>query len=119
CALIEDERNYSIDFEDFEEKLKQGVKMFILCNPHNPGGIVWSKDTLEKVIELCVKYDVLILSDDIHADLVFTDYQPIQLDKLASEKEAQKIITCTARTKTFNLAGMYAALIISPNKDIR
>ncbi|MEJ7371004.1 aminotransferase class I/II-fold pyridoxal phosphate-dependent enzyme, partial [Staphylococcus caprae] len=63
CALVEDERNYSIDFEDFEEKLKQGVKMFILCNPHNPGGIVWSKDTLEKVIELCVKYDVLILSD--------------------------------------------------------
>src|SRR5699024_6808284 len=52
CALIEDDRNYSIDFEDFEEKLKQGVKMFILCNPHNPGGIVWSKYTLKKVIEL-------------------------------------------------------------------
>ncbi|MES3714350.1 MalY/PatB family protein [Staphylococcus ureilyticus] len=119
CALVEDERNYSIDFEDFEEKLKQGVKMFILCNPHNPGGIVWSKDTLEKVIELCVKYDVLILSDEIHADLVFTDYQHIPLDKLASEKEAQKIITCTAPTKTFNLAGIHAALIISPNKDIR
>ena len=118
-ALIEDDRNYSIDFEDFEEKLKQSVKMFILCNPHNPGGIVWSKDTLKKVIELCVKYDVLILSDEIHADLVFPGYQHIPLDKLASDKEAQKIITCTAPTKTFNLAGIHAALIISPDKDVR
>lgn len=71
------------------------------------------------MIELCVKYDVLILSDEIHADLVFPGYQHIPLDKLASDKEAQKIITCTAPTKTFNLAGIHAALIISPDKDVR
>src|SRR5699024_6940035 len=77
CSLIEEHGNYSIDFEDFEEKLKQGITMFILCNPHNPGGVVWSTATLEKIIELCVKYDVLILSDEIHSDLVFPEYQHI------------------------------------------
>ena len=70
------------------------------------------------MIELCVKYDVLILSDEIHADLVFTDYQHIPLDKLASEKKHKNhYVHCTY--KTFNLAGIHAALIISPNKDIR
>ncbi|ATH59059.1 pyridoxal phosphate-dependent aminotransferase [Staphylococcus nepalensis] len=119
CSLIEEHGNYSIDFEDFEEKLKQGITMFILCNPHNPGGVVWSTATLEKIIELCVKYDVLILSDEIHSDLVFPEYQHIPLGKLASDQASQKIITCTAPTKTFNLAGIHAALIISPNQAIR
>ena len=71
CVMTEKDRVYSIDFVEFEKALQKNVKLFILCNPHNPGGIVWTKTELQKIIALCKKYDVLILSDEIHADLVF------------------------------------------------
>src|SRR5699024_6915915 len=70
---------YEIDFTDFEEKLKQGVKAFVLCSPHNPVGRVWTKEDLLKMGRLCLKYDVLILADEIHADLVFDGYQHIPI----------------------------------------
>jgi cystathionine beta-lyase len=116
--LIEEKGNYQVDFDSFEKQLKQGVKLFILCNPHNPGGMVWSKETLQEIIRLCAKYDTLILSDEIHADLVFPGHQHIPLATLAGE-EVNRIITCVAPTKTFNLAGVQAAVMIATDPEKR
>lgn len=118
CEMIENDGIYSIDFDQFEEALQQNVKIFVLCHPHNPGGIVWTQDELEKIVELCAKHDVLILSDEIHADLVFPDHQHIPIASIAGE-EQKRIITCVAPTKTFNLAGVQAAITIASDKEVR
>lgn len=109
--LIKQNNYYKIDFADFEEKLKQGVKAFIFCSPHNPVGRVWTKEELEKIGRLCVKYDVLILSDDIHADLVFPGHKHIPIASL-SEKIAYQTMTFMSPTKTFNIAGLQASYAI-------
>lgn len=116
--LIESEGQYAIDFEHFEESLQKGVKLFILCSPHNPGGIVWDEHTLKEIVRLCAKHDVLILSDEIHADLVFPTSRHIPLATIAGD-EVDRIITCVAPTKTFNLAGLQVAMSICTNKEIR
>ncbi|BAQ08501.1 fis family transcriptional regulator [Bacillus sp. OxB-1] len=110
--------HYSVDFEDFEAKLQDNVKVFLLCHPHNPGGIVWQEEDLQEILRLCAKYDVLVISDEIHADLVFPEYTHTPLGKIAGD-EANRIITCVAPTKTFNLAGLQAAVTISPDPEIR
>lgn len=116
--MTEENGCYSIDFTAFEKALQQNVKLFILCHPHNPGGIVWREEELQKMVELCAKYDVLILSDEIHADLVFPEYRHISLGAIAGD-EADRIITCIAPTKTFNLAGVQASVIVSPSVTVR
>lgn len=110
-TLLEENGRYTIDFIDFEEKLTEGVKVFILCNPHNPGGTVWDESQLREIIRLCAKYDVLILSDEIHSDLVFPEHRHIPIANIAGD-EVNRIITCVAPTKTFNLAGIQAAAMI-------
>lgn len=109
---------YEIDFADFEEKLQQGVKTFILCSPHNPVGRVWTKEELTEMGRLCLKYDVLILADEIHADLVFKQYNHIPIASLTEELSNQTI-TCMSPTKTFNLAGLQASYIITKDKEKR
>lgn len=118
CKLREENGKYSIDFDAFEKSLQQGVKLFILCHPHNPGGVVWTEEELRNILRLCKKYDVLILSDEIHADLVLPGFTHIPLAKLA-EEEGGRIITCVAPTKTFNLAGVQAAVMITKEDDLR
>lgn len=118
CEMDENNGVYTIDFEKFETALQQNVKLFILCNPHNPGGIVWKEDELLKIAELCEKYDVLILSDEIHADLVFEGHQHIPLAAVAND-QANRIVTCVAPTKTFNLAGVQAAIMIASDEKLR
>ncbi len=118
CNLHEENGHYTVDFVAFEEALQKNVKLFILCNPHNPGGIVWTVEELQKIIELCTKYDVLILSDEIHADLVFPGHKHTPLVTLAGD-EAKRIITCVAPTKTFNLAGIQAAMMIATDESVR
>lgn len=118
CKLKEDNGKYSIDFEEFEKCLQQDVKLFILCHPHNPGGIVWTEEELRNILRLCKKYDVLILSDEIHADLVLPGFTHTPLAKLA-EEEGGRIITCIAPTKTFNLAGVQAAVMITEEEELR
>jgi cystathionine beta-lyase len=118
CVMPEENGVYSIDFEEFEKCLQQNVKLFILCNPHNPGGIVWREDELKEILRLCTKYDVLILSDEIHADLVFSGNKHIPLVALAGD-QAGRIITCVAPTKTFNLAGIQAAVMIATDARVR
>lgn len=109
---------FELDLEDFEAKLEEGVKLFILCNPHNPGGRVWTKDELEKIGDLCLKHNCLIVSDEIHSDLVF---KPNVHVPIADIKEEFKEITSTfvAPSKTFNLAGMQASAAIIPNKELK
>lgn len=103
--LCFDGKEYSIDFEDLERKLSDPTTtLMILCNPHNPIGKVWAKETLKKIGELCIKYNVLVVSDEIHCDLTYGDsYIPFAS---ISPEIAKNSITCIAPTKTFNLAGV-------------
>jgi cysteine-S-conjugate beta-lyase len=116
--LIEENNYYTIDFDDFEEKLKTGVKAFVLCSPHNPVGRVWKKEELEEMARLCLKHNVLIISDEIHADLVFSGQKHIPIASL-SEEIADQTITCMAPSKTFNLAGLEVSYVITSNKEKR
>ena len=117
-TLREQQGKYSIDFEMLEQTFKEGVKLFILCNPHNPGGIVWTNDDLQSVVDLAIQYDVMILSDEIHADLTTKNHPFTPLLSLPNASDA-KIITAIAPTKTFNLAGIQAAMMVVPNEDLR
>lgn len=106
-----------INFEDFEEQLKQGVKIFLFCSPHNPGGKVWSKEDLIRIGELCLKYNVIVLSDEIHADLCLPGYTHYPIASLSPEL-AQITVTFMAPSKTFNVAGIQASLIITENQKL-
>ena len=108
---------YYIDFDDFEKKVKT-CKLFILCNPHNPGGRVWSKEELKKLAAICLKYQVLMISDEIHADLTLPSYKHISLASL-SEEIAMNTVTFSSASKTFNMAGLASAYAIIPNPQVR
>jgi cystathionine beta-lyase len=118
-ALVIDENgNYHIDFEDFENKIKtERIKLFLLCNPQNPSGRVFTKEELIKMGDICLKYDVIVLSDEIHADFVFKG----QHNVFANLKEEYKDISivCTSPSKTFNLAGTQISNIFIPNRQIK
>lgn len=109
---------YSIDFDDLETVLKQeNTTMMIVCNPHNPTGNVWDKETLQRIGDLCVKYHVLIISDEVHGDITFNKgYIPFLS---ASPNCAMQSITCLSVGKTFNLAGLRSACVVVPNEDLR
>ncbi len=110
---------YEIDFSALEEAFRtQEVRIFLLCSPHNPGGRVWTREELLEIGRLCCKYDVFILSDEIHSDFIFTDRPHIPIASL-SEELARRTVTCTAPTKTFNLAGLQTANIIIPDPGLR
>jgi cystathionine beta-lyase len=109
---------YHIDMEDFEEQLKSGVKLFILCNPHNPGGSVWTREELKTMGELCVQYNTMIIADEIHADIVFPDHVYTPMASVSPEI-AQNTITFLAPSKTFNIAGLSTAIGIIPNRRLR
>ncbi|TMU84559.1 pyridoxal phosphate-dependent aminotransferase [Bacillus sp. BHET2] len=112
------EGSYSIDNHAFEESLKTGVKLFLLCNPHNPSGRVWTKEELTKMAELCHKYNVVIVSDEIHSDLVYERHTHTPLASL-HDTFRDMTITCIAPSKTFNLAGLQASAMITPNSELR
>ncbi|MEJ9228410.1 PatB family C-S lyase [Peribacillus butanolivorans] len=115
--IIEDDR-FKIDFADFEDKLKSGVKLFLFCSPHNPGGRVWTKDELLRIGELCVKYDVIIVSDEIHADLFHSTSRHYPIASL-SEQLSDITVTLMAPSKTFNIAGIQASFLITSNDKLQ
>ncbi|MEG0906731.1 MAG: MalY/PatB family protein [Cellulosilyticaceae bacterium] len=116
-VCIED--RFEIDFEDFEAKVSDpAVKLFILCNPHNPVGRVWTPLELQKMGELCLAHDVVILSDEIHQDIVFKAYKHTPIGTL-STAIADNLITCTSTGKTFNSASISLGNIIIPNEKLR
>jgi len=116
--LIEKDGVYSIDFDDLERKMKDGARMMILCSPHNPVSRCWRKEELEWIGAKCLEYGVVIVSDEIHCDLVFNPFQHIPLATL-SEEISQNTITCIAPSKTFNLAGLFASSVIITNEHLR
>lgn len=115
--LVETDGNWSVDFEDFEEKVKQ-AKIFFLCSPHNPLGIVWEREQLTRLCEICIKNHVLIVSDEIHSDLVFHGKKHIPTATLSPEIAAN-VISCISGTKTFNMAGLQASAVIFPNMELK
>lgn len=117
-SLINSDTGFTVDFKDIEEKLKTGVKIFILCNPHNPIGRVWTKNELTKLGELCLKYNTLIISDEAHADFTLFGNKHIPISTLSSEIE-NITITCISTSKTFNLAGLQCSTTIFPNINFK
>ena len=115
--LVLSNGKYHIDFKDFEAKLSQGVKLFILCSPHNPVGRVWTADELTTMAELCLKHNVLIVADEIHADLIFEPNKHIPIATLSPEV-ANKTITFGSASKTFNIAGLATAWIAISNSQL-
>jgi len=115
--LVYSDGRYSIDFQDFEEKIKQ-AKMFILCNPHNPVGRVWSRDELTRMGEICLRHNVTVIADEIHQDFIFPNHKHIVFTTL-NQDFANITVTCTSPSKTFNLAGLMSANIFISNKELR
>ncbi|MFZ3129631.1 MAG: PatB family C-S lyase [Desulfosporosinus sp.] len=109
---------YAMDFADLEEKFGCGVKMMILCNPHNPVGRVWERVELERLGQLCLTHGVLVIADEIHGDLIYKGYRHIPFASLSPELALLSII-CTAPSKTFNLAGLQTSNLIIPNAKYR
>lgn len=119
CPLIERDGIYTFDLKQFDHlTADDNVKIFILCHPHNPGGIEWSEEVLQEVVRICVKNNVLIISDEIHADIMLDHHKHIPLAKVAGDLK-NNIITCMAPTKTFNIAGIQAAMLIVPDSEKR
>lgn len=116
--LINDHGTYSIDFEDFEQKIIDNhVKLFIFCSPHNPVGRVWKKEELDKLVAICKKHHVFIISDEIHHDLLAPGQKHIPIASIADYDD--NLITVTAPSKTFNLAGCQNSIIIIPDEKLR
>ena len=117
--LCFDGEHYSIDLEDFERKIvENGVKLFILCSPHNPVGRVWTKDELEKLAEICLRHNVFVLADEIHEDFVYPGNRHTVFASLSKEV-ADRCAVCTAPSKTFNLAGLHIANIFIADHEVR
>ncbi|MBO4581317.1 MAG: PatB family C-S lyase [Bacteroidales bacterium] len=115
--LQETDGKFYINWEDFEQKL-QGAKLFILSNPHNPGGRVWTREELQRIAALCHKHHVTVISDEIHADLVFNEKEQISFSTVSPE--ARKIsATFIAPSKTFNVAGMASSIVYIPDNTVR
>jgi len=114
--LVYSDGHYSIDFQDFEEKIKQ-AKMFILCNPHNPVGRVWKTDELIRMGEICLRHGVTVIADEIHEDFIFPGHKHIAFAALNPDF-ANITVTCTSPSKTFNLAGLLHANIFISNKGL-
>lgn len=117
--LICENGRYGIDFSDFESKIKENdVKLFILCSPHNPVGRVWTKAELQRLGEICERYGVAVISDEIHCDLAFPEH-PHTVFTDACPNLTERSVICTAPSKTFNLAGLQVSNIWIPSDDIR
>ena len=114
--LKKDENGYyTMDLEDLESKITPKTKILALCSPHNPVGRVWSKDELEKLANICIKHNIIIVSDEIHSDITFKKFTPLAS---ISQKIANQTITLNSAGKTFNIAGLNSAYAISKNQDL-
>ncbi len=116
--LIDNDGYYEIDYKDFEEKASDDkTSLCIFCNPHNPSGRVWTPEELKKVGDICIKNDVWVISDEIHCDLLRLDQTHTPFGKVFPDYN--KLITCMAPSKTFNMAGLMISNIIIRNSDLR
>ncbi|MGI5858610.1 MAG: MalY/PatB family protein [Tepidanaerobacteraceae bacterium] len=114
--LLFNDGRYTMDFDDLEEKVKDPqVKLLFLCSPHNPVGRVWTEEELKKLGRICIDNNILIISDEIHQDILYPGVKHTPFASI-SEEFALNSITCTAPSKTFNLAGLQTSSIVIPNK---
>lgn len=109
---------YTLDLEDLKQKISPRTKMIFLCNPHNPGGRVWEKDELEELAEICLTKNVLIISDEIHSDLILNNHKHIPIASLDAEI-SERTITLMSPSKTFNTAGLATSFVIISNTKLR
>jgi cystathionine beta-lyase len=109
---------YEIDFDQFEQSITKQTRVFILCNPHNPVGRVYTRADLEKLADICLRHQVIICSDEIHCDLVYSGYRHIPIATLSPEV-AERTVTLMAPSKTFNVAGLECGYAIIKNRDLR
>jgi cystathionine beta-lyase len=117
--LVLNDGRYEIDFKDFEEKIiKENVKVFLFCSPHNPVARVWEKEELTKIAEICLKHNVYIISDEIHSDFIFEGSKHIPICTLSDEIK-MKTVTCIAPSKTFNIAGLQASHTVISDENLR
>lgn len=117
--LLYADGRYEIDFADFEEKIvREDVKAFILCSPHNPVGRVWTEEELRRLGEICVRHGVLVIADEIHADFVREGHRHLPFITVDKAFEPHTVV-CTAPSKTFNLAGLQISNILIPNEQLR
>ena len=115
--FVERGGKWEMDWADFEAKLEQ-VDLFLLCNPHNPLGIVWTPEELRRMAELCMKHHAMLFSDEIHSDLIFHGKKHTPTATLSPEI-AQYVVTGISGTKTFNLAGLQASTVVFPNRHMK
>lgn len=117
--LVYQDGKYSIDFEDLEKKAADPLsKVFVLCNPQNPVGRVWSKEELIKMGEICIKHAVTVISDEIHCDLISPGHKHISFGSI-NQTFLENSVTCISPSKSFNLAGLQVANIVAAKKDLR
>lgn len=119
CPLVRKPDHYEIDFDLFEKLASdENTKLLILCSPHNPTGRVWTREELDKISSICLKNGVLVVSDEIHFDIIMPGHEHIVYATLSPEA-ADNCVVCTAPSKTFNLAGLQTSNIIIPNAKLR
>lgn len=117
--LVLKDGHYEIDFEDFEKKIvEEHVKLFFQCTPHNPVGRVWTREELKKIAEICNRHDVVVASDEIHSDFIYSGHTFTSIINV-DEEIKDRLILCTSPAKTFNLAGLQISNIFIPNQQIR
>jgi len=110
-----DNGRYTFDFEDLKSKITENTKLLLLCNPQNPGGMVWTREELEKLSKICIENKVMVISDEIHSDLIYNGYKHIPFATL-SEEAAKNCAVLMAPSKTFNVAGLSSSLVIISDK---
>lgn len=119
CELdLDDQLHASIDFTKLEDLIDDSCKLLMLCSPHNPLGRVWTKDELNRLGEIALKHDLYIVSDEIHADFIYSGHQHTALASLSPDLAARSI-TCYAPSKTFNIAGLAASILVIPNPEMK
>ncbi len=106
---------YTFDFDDLKSKITPNTKLLLLCNPQNPGGMAWTYEELKELSEICLKNNIIVISDEIHSDLIFKPHRHIPYANL-SEEAAHNSVICMAPSKTFNVAGLASSLVIIPDK---
>ncbi len=111
---IEDGR-YTFDFDDLKSKIDENTKLLLLCNPQNPGGMVWTREELTELANICIENSIMIISDEIHSDLIFGEHKHIPIASISKEI-AQNCMVLMAPSKTFNVAGLASSIVIIPNK---
>ncbi|HBS49083.1 MAG TPA: aminotransferase [Rhodobacteraceae bacterium] len=118
CEMRNDTNRYELDLEAWDAQLSGDEKMLILCSPHNPGGRVWTQEELSAIAAFCQRHDLLLVSDEIHHDLVFSGHRHIPMS-LAAPEIGERLIMLTAASKTFNLAGLHTGNVIIEDEALR